>query len=168
MLWSIPACDLRQASGWRERLGALFAAAGWRPTRATEEVSHLCYVTDILRSGAAAGLRRRWYIPVGYAVVWAGLVTAMWSGLGALQVPVAAYSLLLTGTAVTAAGLGWLTGLGGALFFISDGLIAGRLADLPQPPMPSLWIMSTYIAAQYLLASGVLRRLDRDGATTSD
>jgi len=118
---------------------------------------HACYVTFFLRSGAAAGLRRRWYIPLGYAVVWAGLVTLLWSGLGGLRIPVAAYSLLLTATAVTSAGFGARTGAGGALFFLSDGLISLRLADLPQPPMPGLWIMSTYIVAQYLLASGSLR-----------
>ncbi len=41
--------------------------------------------------------------------------------------------------------------------FISDGLIALGLAELPQPRLPSLWIMSTYIAAQHLLASGTIR-----------
>ena len=117
---------------------------------------HICYVTLFLRNGAWSGLRRRWYLPVGYAVVWAGLVVLLWPGLGALQIPVAAYSLLLTATAVTSAGYGWSTGVGGALFFISDGLIALRLADLPQPPMPGVWIMSTYALAQYLLASGAL------------
>jgi uncharacterized membrane protein YhhN len=123
--------------------------------------AHACYVTFFLRSGAAARLRRRWYIPVAYAVMWVALVALLWSGLGELQIPVAAYSLLLTGTAVFSAGLGWRTGLGGALFFISDGLIALRLAEMPQPPTPSLWIMSTYICAQYLLASGTVRWSDR-------
>jgi uncharacterized membrane protein YhhN len=118
---------------------------------------HACYVTFFLRSGAGAGLRRRVWIPIGYAVVWLGLIAVLWSGLGGLRIPVAAYSLLLTATAVTSAGFSARTGVGGALFFISDGLISLRLADLPRPPMPSLWIMSTYIVAQYLLASGSLR-----------
>ncbi len=123
--------------------------------------AHVCYVTFFVRSGAAACLRRRWYIPVGYAAVWLALIALLWSELGSLQIPVAAYSLLLTGTAALSAGLGWRTGVGGALFFVSDGLIALRLAELPQPPMPSLWIMSTYIVAQYLLASGTVRWSDR-------
>jgi len=123
--------------------------------------AHVCYVAFFLRAGAAACLRQRWYIPVVYAVVWVALVALLWSGLGELQIPVAAYSLLLTGTAAFSAGLGRRTGLGGALFFMSDGLIALRLADMPQPPMPSLWIMSTYICAQYLLASGGVRWSDR-------
>jgi uncharacterized membrane protein YhhN len=127
-------------------LGMAFFAAG-----------HVCYITFFVRSGALAKLRRRWAIPLGYAVAWAVLVAFLWPRLGGLQIPVTAYALLLTGTAATSAGLGPRTGLGGALFFISDGLIALRLADLPQPPGPSLWIMSTYILAQYLLASGALR-----------
>jgi uncharacterized membrane protein YhhN len=113
---------------------------------------HVCYVTYFLRNG-----RPRWYIAALYGVAWAGLVVFLWPSLGALQIPVAAYSLLLTGTAITSSGLGARTGIGGLLFFISDGLIALRLAELPQPPMPGLWIMSTYIVAQYLLASGALR-----------
>jgi uncharacterized membrane protein YhhN len=119
-------------------------------------LAHVCYIALFLRAGAAVCLRRRWYIPIGYAVVWAGFVAVLWPGLGALQIPVAAYSLLLTGTAVTSAGLGWRTGIGGGLFFVSDGLIALHLADLPQPPMPDVWVMTTYIVAQYLLASGAV------------
>lgn len=42
-------------------------------------------------------------------------------------------------------------GLGGLL-------ISLRLADAPQPPMASLWVKSTYIVAQYLLASEALAR----------
>ena len=66
--------------------------------------------------------------------------------------------MLLTATAVTAGALGWRLGLGGALFFVSDTMIAvWDIAGRPAPPLPGLWIMSTYILAQYLLASGALR-----------
>jgi uncharacterized membrane protein YhhN len=119
--------------------------------------AHVCYVTAFVRRSGGAGLRRRRPVLVAYGGVWALLVVLLWPGLGALQIPVAAYSLLLTATAATSACLGLRSGLGGALFFISDGLIALRLAELPQPPMPGLWIMSTYIAAQFLLASSSVR-----------
>jgi len=119
--------------------------------------AHVCYVTFFVRSGALSRLRGRWLLPLVYVLAYGTLIVLLWSGLGVLQIPVALYAVLLTGTAATSAGFTLRTGLGGALFFISDGLISLRLADLPQPPMPSLWIMSTYIAAQYLLASGVLR-----------
>jgi uncharacterized membrane protein YhhN len=118
---------------------------------------HLCYVTFFVRAGALAGLRRWWFIPLAYGLAWVVLVGVLWPRLNTLAAPVAIYALLLTGTATTSAGLGARTGIGGLLFFISDGLIALRLAHAPQPPIAGLWVMSTYIVAQYLLASGALR-----------
>ncbi|MFC4057385.1 lysoplasmalogenase [Planomonospora corallina] len=117
--------------------------------------AHVCYVVFFLRGGAVAGLRRQWIVPVAYGVVWAAMVVALWPGLGALRIPVALYSLLLTATAVTSAGYGLRAGIGGCLFLVSDALIALGLAGLPRPPVPGLWVMATYIAAQYLIASGV-------------
>jgi hypothetical protein len=48
------------------------------------------------------------------------------------------------------------------LFLLSDGLIAAGLADWPRPPVPQFWIMATYVAAQYLLTTGLLRRAARE------
>jgi uncharacterized membrane protein YhhN len=116
-------------------------------------VAHVFYVTHFLRSGAWARLKRRLFLVAGYLVVWGVLLAVLWPGLPAdLRIPVAIYSLLLTGTAVTSASLDLWLGFGGALFFFSDTLIAFELAELPLPPMPSLWIMTTYILGQYLLA----------------
>lgn len=120
--------------------------------------AHVCYVTYLVRHGALKALRRHPLIPVVYAALWAGTVLLLWPGLGDLRLPVAVYSLLLTATAATAAGLGPRLGVGGALFLLSDALIALGLADLPRPPMPGLLIMITYLAAQYLLASGIIER----------
>jgi uncharacterized membrane protein YhhN len=118
-------------------------------------VAHVLYVTQFVRSGALHGLRRRWFLPVGYAVALVGLIIWLWPGLGDLRIPVAAYALLLTATAVSSGGLGLRLGLGGGLFFVSDAMIAAwDIAERPEPPMPGLWVMSTYILAQYLLASG--------------
>jgi len=128
-------------------------------------VAHVCYVTYFVSSGARSRLRRRWYLVVGYAVANASLIVWLWPGLGDLRIPVAVYALLLTATAVTSGSLGLRLGLGGGLFFASDALIAIGLADRPEPPMPGLWVMSTYILAQYLLASGALG-LSRDGTNT--
>lgn len=116
--------------------------------------AHVCFVGFFVRAGAVAAIRRRWFIAAGYGVVWAILVAALWPGLGDLRYPVAGYSLLLTANAIVSAGYRVRTGLGGALFLISDALIAFGLADLPRPPLPGMWVMATYIAAQYLLASG--------------
>lgn len=119
--------------------------------------AHLCYVTYFVRAGALGVLRRRWAVPLVYAVVWAVLLFLLWPGLGDLRVPVACYSLLLTATAVTAAGHGLRAAAGGALFLLSDTLIALDLAG-GDFPLRGLLVMSTYLAAQYLLASGILTR----------
>ena len=52
--------------------------------------------------------------------------------------------------------LGRYAALGGALFLLSDALIATGIADWPQLPAHDFWIMLTYIAAQYLLTRGAL------------
>jgi Predicted membrane protein len=121
-------------------------------------LAHVAYVTLFVRSGALAALRRRWFLLLPYFVVLDGLTLWLWPHLGELRIPVLAYAVLLTATAVTAGALDWRLGLGGALFFVSDAMIAmWSIADRPAPPLPGLWIMSTYILAQYLLASGALR-----------
>ena len=66
------------------------------------------------------------------------------------------YSLLLTAMAWRAGILGRYAALGGALFLLSDALIATGIADWPQLHAPDFWIMLTYLAAQYLLTTGAL------------
>lgn len=112
---------------------------------------HVCYITLFARSG-----RPHVAAITGYAVVWAVMITLLWPGLGALQIPVALYSLLLATTAMTSTNAGWRAGLGGALFLVSDSMIAMGLADWSRPPAVDFWIMLTYVAAQYLLATGAL------------
>ncbi|MEU5044442.1 lysoplasmalogenase [Streptomyces griseorubiginosus] len=98
----------------------------------------------------------------GYLVALVTTVALLWPDLPAdLRVPVAGYSTLLVAMACVAAiRLGPVAGFGGALFLLSDTLIATGVADWPQPPRPDLWIMLTYLAAQFLLATGTLRALE--------
>ncbi|GJF27306.1 hypothetical protein KNE206_00060 [Kitasatospora sp. NE20-6] len=119
--------------------------------------AHVCYVTMFAKLGAFGDRRRSLLVAAGYATAWAVLITQLWPGLGGLQVPVAAYSLLLASTAVSSAGLGLWTGVGGGLFLLSDTLIAARLADWTPLPGQDLWVMATYCVAQYLLARGAVR-----------
>ncbi|MEV2202190.1 lysoplasmalogenase [Streptomyces fradiae] len=113
---------------------------------------HVCY---LLLFGRA---RTSPLLGACYAAVLVAAVALLWPSLPAdLRVPVAGYSLLLTATAYRASGLGPVAAAGGALFLLSDTLIATGVADWPQPPVPDFWIMLTYGAAQYLLVTGVLR-----------
>ncbi|MGC5567448.1 lysoplasmalogenase [Streptomyces sp. FR-108] len=121
---------------------------------------HVCYLLLFakLRGSVAAGTRSARLTAAAYALALLVTVALLWPGLPAgLRGPVAAYSLLLTAMAYGATALGPVAAAGGALFMLSDTLIATGVADLPQPPRPDLWIMLTYLAAQYLLVTAVLR-----------
>ncbi|MGA5195204.1 lysoplasmalogenase [Streptomyces exfoliatus] len=115
---------------------------------------HVCYLVLFGR--------RRTSVPLGiaYTAALVGTVALLWPDLPAdLRIPVAGYSLLLTAMAYRAGSLGLLAGLGGALFLLSDTLIATGVAAWPQLPAPDFWVMLTYIAAQYLLTAGALRAM---------
>jgi len=62
-------------------------------------------------------------------------------------------------TAYLAASHGWVGGLGGALFVLSDGLIAlgAFRPELVDWPRRDLVVMATYVAAQALFVAVVLR-----------
>lgn len=119
---------------------------------------HVCYLALFRTYTSTAARARVRLLAPGYAVALAGTVALLWPDLpAALRAPVAVYSALLTAMACTAAvRLGPVAGLGGALFVLSDTLIATGIADWPQLPRPDFWIMLTYIAAQALLTAGVL------------
>ncbi|MFE5482805.1 lysoplasmalogenase [Streptomyces sp. NPDC056527] len=113
---------------------------------------HGCYL--------ALFARRRTSVPLGiaYTVVLVGTVVLLWPDLPAeLRIPVAGYSLLLTAMAYRSSALGLTAGAGGALFLLSDTLIATGIAAWPRLPAPDFWVMATYIAAQCLLTAGALK-----------
>lgn len=123
---------------------------------------HVCYLVLFGRRRTSP------LLGLVYAVVLGATVVALWPGLPAdLRIPVAGYSLLLTAMAYRSSSLGVLTGIGGALFLLSDTLIATGIADWPQLPAPDFWVMLTYIAAQYLLTEGTLRAMYGERRTTS-
>ncbi|MGW6820891.1 lysoplasmalogenase [Streptomyces sp. NPDC055005] len=140
--------------GWGGDLALLFDAdAAFLIGMGSFALGHVCYLvlfgrraTNPLLGGA-------------YALALVATVALLWSDLPPeLRVPVAGYSLLLTAMAYRSSALGVRAGIGGALFLLSDTLIATGVAEWPQLPRPDFWIMATYLAAQYLLATGVRPR----------
>ncbi|MGW1706876.1 lysoplasmalogenase [Streptomyces sp. NPDC002206] len=112
---------------------------------------HVCYLWLFGRA------RSSLLLGAGYAAVLVGFVALIWGGLPAdLRIPMAGYSLLLTAMAYRSSTRGRYAALGGALFLLSDALIATGIADWPQLPAPDFWVMLTYIVAQFLLTVGVL------------
>lgn len=125
---------------------------------------HACYLA--LFKGAPRA-RRTWLLGA-YGIALVATVTLLWPDLPAeLRLPVAGYSLLLTAMAYGSTRLGLVAGIGGALFLLSDTLIATGVADWPQLPRPDFWIMLTYAAAQFLLVKGVLGTLGARSAPTA-
>jgi uncharacterized membrane protein YhhN len=100
-----------------------------------------------------------------YALVAATILAVLWRGVpAALRVPVAAYVVCLVSMAAQAAAVwhgargtesesrsAWLA-VGGALFVTSDALLAVDKFMMPLPAA-SLWILASYWAAQWCIAS---------------
>jgi len=95
---------------------------------------------------------------LGYLVVVVALVAVCAAGAAEMLVPVLVYGACLGTMAVLATGVNRLTAIGGAVFLVSDGLIALD-AFVPGFGLPAqgFWVMATYVAAQVLIVAGVLR-----------
>ncbi|MFJ6611048.1 lysoplasmalogenase [Streptomyces sp. NPDC091289] len=120
-------------------------------------VGHVCYLTLFGRVEGRDRARAPLATGAGYVLVLVVFLVLIWPDLPAdLRIPLTGYSLLLTAMAWRAGVLGRYAAAGGALFLLSDALIATGIADWPQAPAPDFWVMLTYIAAQALLTLGVL------------
>ncbi|WP_353816630.1 lysoplasmalogenase [Agromyces sp. SYSU T00266] len=119
--------------------------------------AHVAYVVLFLRQ-PAAGRRLPWWT-LAYVAWFAAFLALLAPGLGGLFVPVAVYGAVLGTMAALAGGLGGLVALGGALFVVSDSVLAlGRFLPGYEFAAHDLVVMSTYLAAQGLIAFGVLTR----------
>ncbi|MGW4038761.1 lysoplasmalogenase [Streptomyces sp. NPDC004778] len=120
-------------------------------------VGHVCYLTLFGRRKGRGRAPAPLATGAGYAVVLVVFLVLIWPDLPAdLRIPLTGYSLLLTAMAWRAGVFGPYAAAGGALFLLSDALIATGIAEWPQAPAPDFWVMLTYIAAQALLTLGVL------------
>ncbi|MGW4175560.1 lysoplasmalogenase [Streptomyces rubiginosohelvolus] len=122
-------------------------------------VGHVCYLTLFGRGEGRGRAPAPLVTGAGYAVVLVVFLVLIWPDLPAdLRIPLTGYSLLLTAMAWRAGVFGPYAAVGGALFLLSDALIATGIAEWPQAPAPDFWVMLTYIAAQALLTLGVLTK----------
>lgn len=112
--------------------------------------AHICYITTFLRAGA----RPRPLIAAVYVIVFAAALAWLWKPLGGLAFPMMGYGAALATMATLAASITGRVGIGGALFFLSDLLIAVNVAEAATLPGPPIWVMLTYCAGQFLIATG--------------
>lgn len=123
--------------------------------------AHACFIWLFVARGAVGRLRHQWWILAVYAIAGIALIAYAWSGLEVgLRPIVPIYAALLVGTAATSLATDLRAGIGGALFLLSDGVIALGEADRidRDATATGLVIMTLYIAAIYLLSAGILAR----------
>lgn len=133
--------------------------------------AHVCFIWLFVQRGAVAKLRERPWIVLVY--VLAGLIVVAWSWGGlepGLRPVIPFYAALLIGTASTALAVDVRAGVGGALFLLSDGIIAlaeaGRFD--PEAALTGLAIMVLYIGAIAQLTVGILTKEKRTLAAGPD
>jgi uncharacterized membrane protein YhhN len=104
-----------------------------------------------LRPHATGALTRKGAAP--YLLAWAGLNAYLWPRTGPDRLPVLVYSTALLGTALAAADTGDpAVTAGGALFLLSDGLLAlEKFAHVHLPAHEGI-VMASYTSGQALLA----------------
>ncbi len=118
-------------------------------------VAQLCYIGAFRSSWRRSLASRSPALVLPYAVAFVVLVLACAPNAGPLLAPVVAYGLAVTVMAVLSTGLNRAAALGGALFMVSDSLIAlGAFRDWGGRPL-SVAIMATYAVAQLLLVAGI-------------
>lgn len=121
-------------------------------------LAQITYIAAFLPFRERSFLRTNRVAVFAYVLAFVALLYMCAPGAGGLIIPVVVYGALLATMAVLASGLGRIGALGGALFFISDAMIAIE-AFAPASALPSsgLLVMTTYIAAQALLVAAVLK-----------
>lgn len=138
-------------------IALLWPKEGFLPGLVAFLLAHLAYMVAFTRGVRLAARPLPFVV---YAVVAGAILWQLWPGVPAgLRAPVVAYVVCLTAMAAQAAVI-WRTGiprggvlaLGGALFVASDALLATNKFALTLPAA-SLWILATYWAAQWCIAS---------------
>lgn len=141
--------------------GTLFPTAPELPLMlAFFGVAHIAYIVLFARF-----LARRpfpWWALV-FVAWWAGMLVALGPHTGSLFLAVAAYGLVLGGTAALATRCHPLVTWGGVFFLLSDTILAFRLF-LPDalPAWSSPAVMLTYTLGQGLIVAGSLVALRAD------
>lgn len=141
----------------------LWPNEGFLPGLACFLLAHLAYLIAFTRRQRFMGW---WPAFVGYAAVAGAVLWQLWPGVAQpLRLPVLAYVACLACMAAQAAVVwhgreprGAVLAIGGALFIASDALLATNKFAAPLP-LSTLWILASYWAAQWCIASWLAPRL---------
>lgn len=145
-------------------IALLWPQQGFLPGLVAFLFAHLCYIAAFCRPLRFAARPGPFVL---YGVVALAILAWLWDGVApGLRVPVIAYVACLASMAAQGAGV-WLAArgtpaealarraaIGGALFLVSDALLAVNKFAVPLPFAP-LWILATYWAAQWAIANSL-------------
>lgn len=121
-------------------------------------LAQVSYVVAFAPSARRSVAFRRPVALVGYGAVLVGLVAWCAPHAGSMLLPVAVYGGCLVAMAVLATGVSRVAGFGGAVFVLSDSLIAlDRFVPGWHLPGQDVWVMVTYLVGQGLIAAAVVR-----------
>jgi uncharacterized membrane protein YhhN len=138
-------------------------------------LAHLCYIGLFSLSHHSfqerSVLRRKPWLLLLFVAYGAGLISLIWPGLGELYLPVVIYAVVICGMSLAALNR-WkrvpedsfaAVFLGSLLFMLSDSMIAVErfAADILPIPLAHTWVMLTYMAAQFLIITGMLIQIRR-------
>ncbi|QMU98514.1 lysoplasmalogenase [Microbacterium esteraromaticum] len=123
-------------------------------------IAHIAYIVVFLRF---TRIRRLPWWTLIYAAWWVGMLIVLGPHIGGLFFAVAAYGLVLAGTAATSARGNAIIATGGAFFLASDSILAFRLF-LPDmmPGWTSPAVMLTYTLGQGLIIAGAIVALRKE------
>lgn len=139
----------------------LWPQQGFVPGLVAFLIAHVLYIVAFTREHRFAAQPAAL---AAYAFIAGTILAFLWGHIpSGLRIPVAGYVFALTAMAAQAAVVGLLARgedrrrarglmLGGALFMASDTVLAVNRFALPVPAA-GLWILATYWAAQWLIAS---------------
>ena len=145
----------------------LWPKEGFLPGLIAFLLAHLAYLVAF---HGRVRFAARWQPFALYALIAALVLTVLWPGVpAALRVPVLLYVVCLASMAAQAAvvwrvlrgsageRLAWSGAIGGALFLLSDALLAANKFATPLPAA-SLWVLGSYWAAQWCIAGSLRAR----------
>ena len=133
-------------------------------------VAHIAYIVLLWRTRGIAKRRLPAWSLV-YVLAYLVLLALLLPHTKSLSIPVMAYGLVLVATAALATRCGAVIAWGGALFLLSDAILAFRLFVPGSTTWTSGVVMLTYTLGQGLLAYGIVaasrRRAGRGEAGTA-
>ena len=117
---------------------------------------HIAWIIALRQRPGGGRLRARPALAAPHVAAFGALNAYLWKRTGKDRIPVIVYSAALLAMSLTALNSGSAkTAAGGALFLVSDALLAlDKFGGLPLPAGEGL-VMAAYTSAQALLAGGV-------------